>query len=118
MVPSAWVAATASRATRASAIDSQLGGGSVVGWVAAVRVVPLSRDATTKTPAITSNTTAAAAAPAISSFLRFFFSVLTTVVLGSLGGAGHFRLDWLTDAVWANMFGSGAGSEPVLTPGG
>src|SRR6185312_14192538 len=71
MVPSAWVAATASRATRASAIGI---------------------------------------------FLRFFLaSGLTVVVLGSPTGAptGHLRLDWLIDAVWANMLGSGAGNPPA-----
>src|SRR5690349_17807343 len=118
MVPSAWVAATASRATRASAIDSQLGGASVVGGVDAVWVEPPSREVTMKTPAISNSTTAAAAAAAIRSFLRLFLSVLTVVVRGSLGGAGHLRLDWLTDAVWANMFGSGGGSEPVRAPDG
>src|SRR6185312_9453345 len=114
MVPSAWVAATASRATRASAIGSHTGGGSAVGWLGASP--PVSRDVTMYTPLMTSSSAAAAAAAAIRIFLRFFLaSGLTVVVLGSPTGAptGHLRLDWLIDAVWANMLGSGAGNPPA-----
>ena len=64
-----------------------------------------------KMPPITNSNTAAAAAEAIRIFLRFSASGLRVVVLGSADGTGHFRLDALTDAVWANMSGVGGGND-------
>ena len=81
------------------------------------------------TPAITNSSTAAAAADAIRIRLRFCPGGGTagtgpdcgpceTGGTGGTGGTGQGRLDWLIDAVCANMAGSGGGVAAVAPPGG
>src|SRR4051812_29109926 len=125
MVPSASVTATASRATRASAIGRQLDCASTVGSLGGAGACPppVGREEELMTAPTTNSSTAATAADAISIRLRFRIGGVSegTGPDGGPGGPGgtcHGRLDPLTDAVRANMSGDcgGVGGGGTLGP--